>query len=490
MASSITSAGSASGMDFESIISASVQAKLAQINRNVTVQKEETNIEISGVGKFKDALTTFQKSLQAFTENNAFNQRKVTINQPSDNPYFSVKAKEDASNLNLDIAVKQLASSEKISKTFNTKDGFENKFSAGKLTIDLGYNDEDGNPANAKIEVDVQEGDSLELIRKRINNNDYGVTVNLIQTSNGYSFEVDTGKTGVGKSNISISGSTDELNKAFGYNSKNADGGPANVTDNSWNHTEGKNAIISVNGQDVESDTNHFDNQISGIELTVNRLTETKDTGNTDSEGNPILEYETINMTLAEDYDSMTKKMEEFVNAYNTLQSTLDALYEHNTYTDGENQYDGGALAGDSSVRALKTQLNNIITSFGADGSSNKQIFDMGLEFTKDGTLKLDSTEFKDNIKTNFNTVVNAFSGEDGLLKILDDTIEEYTKSGGILDTRNESLQEELKSIEAKELSNQEYIEKYEESLRQKYANLDTTISGYNNSLNYLYSII
>lgn len=487
MASSITSAGSASGMDFESIISASVQAKAAQINRNVTVKKEETNIEISGVGKFKDALTTFQKSLQAFTENNAFNQRKVTINQPSDNPYFSVTAKEDASNLNLDIAVKQLASSEKISKNFKTgEDGFNNKFSAGKLTIDLGYNDEDGNPA--KIEVDVQEGDSLELIRKRINNNDYGVTVNLIQTSNGYSFEVDTGKTGVGKSNISISGSTDELNKAFGYNSKNADGGPANVTDNSWNHTEGKNAIISVNGQDVESDTNHFDEQISGIELTVNRLTETKET--TDENGDTITEYETINMTLAEDYDAMTKKMEEFVNAYNTLQNTLDALYKHNTYTDGENQYDGGELAGDSSIRALRTQLDNIITSFGADGSSNKQIFDMGLEFTKDGTLKLDSTEFKDNIKTNFNTVVNAFSGEDGLLKVLDDTIEEYTKSDGILDTRNESLQQELKSIEDKEAANELYIEKYEESLRQKYANLDTTIAGYNNSLNYLYSIM
>lgn len=477
MASSITSAGSASGMDFESIISASVQAKQAQINRNVTVKKEETNIEISGVGKFKDALSTFQKSLQAFTENNAFNQRKVTINQPSDNPYFSVTAKEDASNLNLDIAVKQLASSEKISKTFNTKEGFENKFSAGKLTIDLGYNDEDGNPA--KIEIDVQEGDSLELIRKRINNNDYGVTVNLIQTSNGYSFEVDTGKTGVDKSNISITGSTDELQNAFGYSESAA---------NSWSHTEGKNAIISVNGQDVESDTNNFDEQISGIELTVNRLTETKET--TDENGDTVTEYETINMTLAEDYDAMTKKMEEFVNAYNTLQSTLDALYEHNTYTDGENQYDGGELAGDSSVRALKTQLNNIITSFGADGSSNKQIFDMGLEFTKDGTLKLDSTEFKDNIKTNFNTVVNAFSGEDGLLKILDDTIEEYTKSGGILDTRNESLQEELKSIEDKEKTNQEYIEKYEESLRQKYANLDTTIAGYNNSLNYLYSIV
>ena len=40
MASQITSAGSASGMDFESIIAASVKAKASQINRNVIKKRK------------------------------------------------------------------------------------------------------------------------------------------------------------------------------------------------------------------------------------------------------------------------------------------------------------------------------------------------------------------------------------------------------------------------------------------------------------------
>ena len=34
--------------------------------------------------------------------------------------------------------------------------------------------------------------------------------------------------------------------------------------------------------------------------------------------------------------------MQAFVTAYNTLMDTMGALYEHNTYTDGNNNYDGG----------------------------------------------------------------------------------------------------------------------------------------------------
>ena len=83
MTSMITSAGAASGMDFESIIAASVEAKRTQLENSVTTQKEEAALELSGVGKLKSALEEFQKSIQALTEDNGFNSRKITINQDS-----------------------------------------------------------------------------------------------------------------------------------------------------------------------------------------------------------------------------------------------------------------------------------------------------------------------------------------------------------------------------------------------------------------------
>ena len=81
MTSMVTSAGAASGMDFESIISASVEAKRTQLENRVTTQKEEASLELSGVGKLKSALEEFQESIQALTEDNGFNSRKITTNQ-------------------------------------------------------------------------------------------------------------------------------------------------------------------------------------------------------------------------------------------------------------------------------------------------------------------------------------------------------------------------------------------------------------------------
>lgn len=476
MTSSITAAGSASGMDFESIISASVQAKKAQLERTTTTKKEETNIAVSGLSKFKSALTTFQTAIQAFTEENAFNARKVTSDQPTDNPYFTVTTKDDANNAYYDVSVKQLASSEKINKTINSSDINGNKFSAGTIEIDLGTKDEDGNPQ--KFSVDIQEGDSLELIRKRINENDLGVTANLVKTTNGYQLTIDSGTTGADTSNIKITatdkgGSSNTSLSMFNYSSDAA---------NSWTHTEGKNALISVNGQDVESTTNTFSDQISGIELTVNRVSDKDDEGN----------FKTNTLNISEDSDAVTKKMEEFVSAYNTLMSSLSSLYERNTYTDGENNYDGGELSGDSLVSGIKDQIQNIVTTSGVNGASNglSSIFSMGIEFEKDGTLSINSDDFKEALKTNYNSVVNAFTGDNGLLKQMDDAIEVYVKSDGLIKDRQDQYDSTLSEIEDKEASNAEYLEKYEESLRQKYANLDTLMAGYNTSLSYLKSVL
>ena len=196
---------------------------------------------------------------------------------------------------------------------------------------------------------------------------------------------------------------------------------------NGWALTSGKNAIIEVDGEEVTSSTNEFDEQISGISLVVNRVT-------TDSDGkeNPV------NLSITEDTDAVTTKMQNFVTAYNTLMTTMDELYEHNTYTDGENNYDGGELSGDSMLRSLKSQLQNMMTGIEAN-SSGLDIYSVGIEFDNDGEMSLDTTKFKENIKDNFNAVVNLFSGEDadednvteddGILLRLDSILEEYTKS-------------------------------------------------------------
>ena len=478
MASMITSAGSASGMDFESIISASVEAKRAQLENRVTTPKEETNLELSGVGKLKSALEEFQKTLEALTEENGFNTRKVTTDLPTENPYFSVTTKDDAANGTYDIAVTQLASTEKVKATFDE----DTKLQAGTIKITLPPKESDDPTASKDertFEIEVSSDDTLASLRRKINNNDFGVTASIVQTEKGQILTIDSGVSG-DKAQFKMEFTADPsatndpsaiiMDDYFDYDSEN----PA--ANSKWTVTSGQDAVITVDGEEVRSSTNEFDDEISGISITVNRLSEK------DSSGSGFV---TNNVTISADVDAVTTKMQNFVTAYNTLMTTMDGLYKHNTYTDGENNYDGGQLSGDSMLRSLQDQVKNMMTNVQAN-AAGLDIYSVGIKFDSDGTMSLDTTKFKENINENFNGVVNIFSGDDGILNKLNDNLEEYTKSKGVLDQRTEQLNEEIKRYEAQEAENATYLEEYEASLRQRYANLDTTIANYNSSLTYL----
>lgn len=482
MTSSITSAGSASGMDFESIISALVEAKESQLSSSTTTAKAETEIELQGVETLKSALETFQNALSAFTEDNAFNARKITIDQPSDTTYFTVSADDDASNMTHDVIVEQLASSQKVNQTIEIDEdsGKPNAFQAGTLTFSLGT-DEDGNEITYSVTID--EGDSLELIRKKINENDYGLTANYVLTSKGYSLTIDTNKTGSENNYLKITATP-----ADGANSSNQSLSIFNCNgaedQGSWTTTAAQDAIIRIDGDTVTSSSNVFDEQISGVTITVKKVSDYT------LAADGTRDYTANTFTVEEDYDTVTSKMQSFISAYNTLISAMDELYTHNTYTDGENNYDGGDLAGDSMLRTLKSQLQNMVSSFGYNANTGQSIYNMGLSFESDGTLKLDSSAFKEALTDNFNLVVNAFSGDSGLLTQLDDFIDEYTKSTGILAERITSLNSEISDYELKETQNAEYLEQYEASLRSKYSYLDTLIASYSNSLSLLQSAL
>lgn len=476
MASMITSAGSASGMDFESIISAMVEAKSASISNTTTTRKAETELELSGVGKLKSALKTFQESIEALTEGTGFNERKVTTDLTEENQYFTVTTEEDAANGNYNISVDQLAQSEKIAQKFDTG----KTFTAGTLKFTVpGVKDENGNwttDSNGTeikertFEIEVEDGDTLDSLRRKINNNDYGVTATILNTKDGQKLVIDSGFSG-DDATFKIEGTGGMTD--FNYDSTTNTAGKWDVTQHA------QDAVIRVDGEEMRSDTNEFDNAISGLTITANKLSAKDDNG----------DVITNSVAITADNDKVTEKMQNFVNAYNTLMSTMDGLYKHNTYTDGENNYDGGELAGDNMLRSLQNQLQNMMSSMG-NGANGMNIYSMGFELESDGTISLDKTEFKEGLTDNFNALVNMLTGDDGLLTRFDKTVEEYTKSAGILDKRTETLNMEVDRYEEEENENALYLEEYEENLRQRYAKLDTTIANYNNSLSYLQSAL
>lgn len=481
MGSTITSAGAASGIDFESIITASVKAKKAQYASRYTTKKEDAQIELTGVGNLKSNLSTFKDMLDKMTSENAFNKRSVTIKQSTDDPVFTCSTKDDASNGSYNVTVTQLASTTSYSTAVADSTA---ALGAGSLTFSIGEGDD------AKtFTVEVDEEDTLESLRKKINSSaeNFGVSANIMTLADGTSrFMLDSGQTGDKFSNFSVTATgSDKLNAFTAGHTKDADGNVQKTGAMDVVHV-GQDAKIDVDGVTLTSDTNVFDDKIKGLSITVNRLSDTETI--TNSDGTTSTGYKSNSLTVSTDTGALKSMVEDFLNTYNSLRTNLDNLSKRNTYTDGASNDDGGYLAGDSTCDVIKQMMSGLISSFTTGNPEMGSIFEMGVKMDNDGNLSLDSTKFENALKNNYEQVVAAFSGDDGLCKQLSNGLNSYTKSGGILALREDSLNSTIKDYTNKEDAAATYLEKYEESLRAKYGSLDSMIASMNTSLSYLTS--
>ncbi|SFJ95023.1 flagellar filament capping protein FliD [Succinivibrio dextrinosolvens] len=494
MSSVVTNAGTGSGSDFESIISAMVSSRKQLLNKRVTVKKAETEIEQDGVNKLTSALKSFKTTIDNSKGIDILNTHKIETSQSSSYTAFSITAKSDCSNTSMSVTVNQLAKAESVSTKINSTDeNFNNSFSAGTMTISLGH-DEEGNEKSFSIEV--SEGDTLEIIRRRINtsaDNTYGVSCNVIKTAEGYSFSLVSGETGLNSQNLSISVSNtnssdghDDLTRLAFNHPESADLDSENKftssNGNIWSYSAGQNAIITVDGNELTSKTNEFKDQVAGVEIVAKQVSETETI-------NGETGLKSYQVDITSDNDAAANKIQAFVNAYNSLISTFNTLTARNTYTDGTNNYDGGDLAGDSQVKGLQNSLVSMITRADVE-VAGMNYFTCGLEYNRDGTLSLNKEKFSKALEENYTAVQKLFTDSDGLIDKVSNEVYEYTKFGGLLSDRETQLKSQMDYWTEKENRNNELLEKYEESLRVKYGNLDSLMAGYQTSMSYLSSVI
>lgn len=461
----ITSAGAGSGIDLESVISASVAAKKTQLQQPITTKKTNTQITLTGVGQLKSAISTFNTTLAKLSTAGAFNKRAINITQDTDDPILKISSNTDASNGQYNVTVNKLATTSKIEGTFASSTS-SLITEDGTLTISAG----DGN----EFTVDVKKGDTLQQIRKRINNasDNFGLTANIVNTSDGKAkLVIDSGVTGAGN-DLKISGSTTEL-KMFEADTSSATA----VSGSSMSRTQqSTDAEIDVDGNILTSDTNTFKDKVQGLDITVLRVSDK------DSDGN--LKSNKVDITT--DKSAIKTLVQEFVTAYNTLIDKSTELGKRNTIVGGESQDDGGALAGDSMPRSIRTLMANTVMEPNSEMTGINSIFQLGIKMDNDGKLSVDSDKFDDALDDNYEQVVALFSGENGVAGKLQTSLKEYTKTGGLISQRQDQLNSDLRDLSSREATAADQLEKYEANLRAQYGSLDTLLAQMQSSASYL----
>lgn len=137
---------------------------------------------------------------------------------------------------------------------------------------------------------------------------------------------------------------------------------------------EAQDAIVSIDGVQVRSSSNEFEDAIDGVTFRANKITE---------------EDEPINITIVNDTNTVKSRVQNLVNAYNSVVNEIKRQTSYDTETNT-----AGALFGDATARNISMMLSSIITSKVPGISTGlNSLGSIGISTQSNGTLTLDSTK-------------------------------------------------------------------------------------------------
>lgn len=444
MASPISSStGLGSGLKITEIVTVLVQSDTAAKQAQITRQTSNNTAMISGVGALRSALTAFQDAMKKLnvTDTPSFNPYAATSGNEA---IFKVSADSTAVTGSYDIAVNNLATGSKVASQ-KFEDGASASIGEGELTIGQGEN---------SYKIQIGSDATLQSVRDQINKEmaANGITANIINESGGSRLVLSSTTTGKG-TDLVLSGIPElEIDGAKSM----AD----NTNGAGYISAAAKNAVITIDGLQVESATNTVKNAISGMSL---ELTGTSSTGST------------TKATVAANNDGLKKSVQSFVDAYNTLQKTITSLTSTSLDDDGNTVL--GSLTNDPTTRSLLGDVRKVLTEVGS-GDQLTTLSQLGINTQKDGTLEFNTTKFTAamNDKKLGTEVQELFSGTNGIFARMNKAIDPYNATDGTLVTRKNNL-----DVVAKRLSDQQEAldrrtDSLTEALTKRYVALDTAL--------------
>lgn len=396
----------------------------------------------SAFSSLQSSLSSLKTSLYDFTKYNGTVEKSAA--SASSEEYLSVSASENASNADLDIFVEQLATTQQFA--FNLTDiqdpqtAIEPQTGAMSITRKNadGVEEEIYNIDIAQLSVDLgREATYQDLVNEINAQAGDDVTANLVRTNGELKLLVASNETG--------------SENAFEMSFDDGAGGTHTGFGDALVLKEAQDAVIWLGGEgtglQLTNSSNTFTDLVDGVDVTLNKA----QASGTD----------TTNVTVGADVDSSVEALQEFITKFNETITKLNDLTATSSSEDGSR----GVLASDSTARGIKSNLINTLRGE-FDGH---YLFELGIEIGRDGTLSLDESAFEEAFSDKSLDIDAMLTGDNGAFKLLESTIDVYSKTGtGLLSTRIDTLDQEKSNIndrlDALELK---YEKAYNRYLRQ-----------------------
>jgi len=220
---------------------------------------------------------------------------------------------------------------------------------------------------------------------------------------------------------------------------------------------QGTNAAFKLNGLPVSKSSNTINDVVPGLTFTLLNTTTTN---------------QTAQLTLSPDSSSLSSALQNFAQSYNALADLVN----------GQIGAGAGALAGDSLVYALSSDLQQVSSYHGS--GAIKSLADLGLTFDNTGQISFDSSvisslsssqiqdafKFLGSSTSGFGALANAFS------QLSDPTTGVIHQRESSYIAQNATLTDRINTLNIK-------INQYQTNLTAKLAAADAAVSQLQNQL-------
>ena len=375
-----------SGLNISEIVNSLVEAETApQVNR---IQKDidNRNAAISGYALVANELGKLKSFTESLGGSSAF-----SVSSNSSSIDVQVNNQADAKAFSAQVAVSSLAQSQTLEFSgFSSKNA---EINLGSIAIDFGSWTENTfsiNNSRASQNVSVSAA-----------NNTLNGLAETLSALEGVNATV-TDK-GDGTFSLIVNSDTGENNALRLTVTEDESDSGLSTFDTSANNPNkqvvaAQDASINLNGVVVTRETNTITDLIDGYEFKLNSTTTSA-----------------ASITSVTDKAAAFSTINEFVNMYNNISSTITSLTQS-----GINGQEKGVLARDITVQSIQRSLRSIITSeLPGYGDKGRYLSELGVKTMRDGSISLSEDDFNRAFEEEpilFDVVVNSIASSNNSL--------------------------------------------------------------------------
>lgn len=458
---SISSLGSGSGLDLNDVLGKLTASEMTRLTP-LTNQQSSYKSKLTAFSVLQSALAKLETASAALKKADTLNSTAVS----GANTAFSATTDSKATAGSYSIEVTNLAKAQSLlSKDVpNATDKLGNDNATRTITI--------SQPGQEKpLEVTLtNEQTSLADIRDAINKKEGNVNASIMKASDDTYYLALTARDTGTQSEMTISVSGDETLNDFLNYTPSSTGGSGAMTQK----VKAENAELAVNGVAITRQSNTITDAPQGVTINLKAVTKA-DTPE--------------QLTIVRDSSASKAAIQNFVDAYNSLQTTFGSLTKYTAVESGSDQSgSNGALVGDGTLRTIQTQLKSQLAA--AQPGDLKTLASMGITQDLDGKLVVDSIKLDAALKDKPNSVT-AFLVGDGknsgfatqTEKLLNTALD---TTSGTLKTVTDGINNTLKSLDKQVISTTNSINANIERYKTQFTQLDKMMSSLNNTSSFL----